>query len=195
MCRQKKRHAMKRIITFVVLGHWLLFFAFHSLGALAGSLTIASISGLSDAVALFGANGASRSMPLISAGLGTASLLVATLFLWALLANVFAHADEATDGEVEKIAFGGAILVFTVLSALSIIDAEPTILLASTGCFAALILSWLATRVEVLEDIFSHQFQENSSHPPSQITSMARSMASSAAHQNLLAKIAGRERI
>ncbi len=185
---------MKRIITLVVLGHWLLFFAFHSLGAMAGSLTIASVSGLSNVVAAFGANGASRAMPLIAAGMGTAALLVSTLFLWAFLANIFADYQETTDGDVEKVAFGGAALVFTMLTALSIVDADPSNLLASTGYFAALILSWLATRVELLETVFWLAPKSyNVAQSPESI-SVARSMASSAAHHNLLAKIAGRER-
>ncbi len=185
---------MKRIITFIVLGHWLLFFVLHSLGTLAGSLTFASISGLSKAIAPFGADGAIRAMPLISAGMGTASLLVATLFLWAFLSSLLDRRTEAGDGDVEKIAFGGAALVFSMLSALAIVEADPSTLIASTGYFAALLLSWLATRMEVIETILNLGQFENASKKTSESTSVARSMASSAAHNNLLAKIAGRER-
>jgi hypothetical protein len=185
---------MKRILTLIILGHWLLFFVLHSFGALAGSLTLATMSGLSNAVAAFGANGAIRALPLVSAGMGTASLLVATLFLWALLSNLLGSQPEEGDGEVEKIAFGGAALVFTMLSALSIIDADPSTLLASTGYFVALLLSWLACKAEAFETVLPLESIAKSVSQAPAGNSVARAMASSAAHTNLLAKIAGRER-
>ncbi len=185
---------MKRIFTLIILGHWLLFFALHSLGALAGSLTVASMSSLSKVVGVFGGEGAITAMPLISAGMGTASLLVATLFLWTFLSAVFdAHADT-NDDDIENIAFGGAALVFTMLSAMSIVDADPTMLLASIGYFAALVLSWLACKVESMQSLLSASRHLQSPAQAFESNKIARAMASSAAHQNLLAKIAGRER-
>ena len=102
---------MKRILSIILLSHWLLFFLLHALGALAGSLSINTISGVSNVMSAFGAGGAIRAMPIVSEGLGTAALLVATLFLWSLLASLFEQNNEASDGEVEKIAFGGGALV------------------------------------------------------------------------------------
>lgn len=185
---------MKRIFTLIILGHWLLFFALHSLGALAGSLTIASISSLSKFASVFGAEGAITAMPLISAGMGTASLLVATLFLWAFLASVFEAQTDSNDGDIENIAFGGAALVFTMLSAMSIVDADPTMLLASIGYFAALVLSWLACKIESMQTLLTTSRFLQTPAQAFESNKVARAMASSAAHQNLLAKIAGRER-
>lgn len=185
---------MKRIFTLIILGHWLLFFVLHSLGALAGSMTIASISSLSRVVSVFGAEGAINAMPIISAGMGTASLLVATLFLWAFLTSLVDTPVDANDGDIENIAFGGAALVFTMLSAMSIVDADPTLLLASIGYFAALVLSWLACKVQSLQSLLSAMQLLQSPAQAYESNKAARAMASSAAHQNLLAKIAGRER-
>jgi hypothetical protein len=194
MCKSTKGIGMKRIFTLIILGHWLLFFVLHSLGALAGSITIASMSGLSKVVGVFGAEGAMNAMPLISAGMGTASLLVATLFLWAFLASLVDAPDDANDGDIENIAFGGAALVFTMLSAMSIVDADPTLLLSSIGYFAALVLSWLACKVQSLQSLLSASQFLQSPAQAYESNKIARAMASSAAHQNLLAKIAGRER-
>ncbi|MGL4490425.1 MAG: hypothetical protein ACRCU5_13385, partial [Rhizobiaceae bacterium] len=144
--------------------------------------------------AAFAADGAVRAMPLVSAGMGTASLLVATLFLWALLTNLLSNTSEAEDGDVEKIAFGGAALVFTMLMALAIVDADPSMLTSATGYFAALLLSWLATKVEFLENTLSMGTNPKASEQPLHNSNIARAMASSAAHHNLLAKIARRER-
>jgi hypothetical protein len=185
---------MKRIFTLIILGHWLLFFVLHSLGTLAGSMTIATISGLSKVVGVFGAEGAINAMPLISAGMGTASLLVATLFLWSFLANLVDAQGDTNDGDIENIAFGGAALVFTMLSAMSIVDADPTMLLASIGYFAALVLSWLACKIESMQTLLSTSRFLQSPAQTYESNKVARAMASSAAHQNLLAKIAGRER-
>jgi hypothetical protein len=182
---------MKRMITHIVLGYWLLFFVVHSMGAFAGSLTIATLSGLAGPAAALSVNGAMRAMPLLSAGMGMASLLVATLFLWAFLASFLERNVDSSDGEVEKIAFGGAGLVFTMLSLLALLDADPKTLLAAMAYFTALLLSWVVTRVEQLDTVAALQNVEIE-EPQSVV--VARSMASSAAHHNLLAKIAGRER-
>jgi hypothetical protein len=181
---------MKRVITFVILGHWLLFFVLHALGALAGTLTFSTLSSLSSSFSAFEAHGPMRAMPLIAAGMGLASLLAATLFLWALLATIFNSTSDGIDGEIEKTAFGGAGLVFSMLSAIAVVQADPTMLLASTGYFAALILSWSATRLEWLEMVkpLIHHIDVDPSK------TAAKTMASAAAHHNLLARIAGRER-
>jgi hypothetical protein len=194
MCTQQKGGIMKRIITFIILGHWFLFFMLHSLGALAGSLIFATTPGLSNLIAAFGAGGAIAAMPLVSAGMGTASLLTATLFFWAFLASLLAVRTKEDDGDVEKIAFGAAAVVFTMLSALAVVNADPSTLLAAMGYFAVLLLSWLATRVEWLEIAFVEGKLTQSSHQAPKSITIARTMASSAAHHNLLAKIARRER-
>ena len=126
-------------------------------------------------------------MPLISAGMGLAALLASTLFLWALLAAVFAE-PSADDADVEKFAFGSAAVVFSMLSAVSIVNSDPATLLASTVYLAALILSWSATRVEV--PLQSHEPSEDNEPVSIQV---ARAMAGDAAHENQLGRLTGRE--
>lgn len=176
---------MKRIFSILILGHWLLFFSLHAFGALAGSMTFAKLATLPFQLDGFSGTGPMRAMPLISAGMGLAALLASTLFLWALLAAIFSepNTDEA---DVEKFAFGSAAVVFSMLSAVSIVNGDPAILLASTVYLAALILSWSATRVEV------PALEQSESADPVSIQ-VARAMAGDAAHENQLGRLTGRE--
>lgn len=181
----KKAPGMKRIFSILILGHWLLFFSLHAFGALAGSLTFAKLAALPFAFEGFVGTGPMRAMPLISAGMGLAALLASTLFLWALLAAFFAE-PSADEEDVEKFAFGSAAVVFSMLSAVSIVNGDPAMLLASTVYLAALILSWSATRVEV-----PSQEQSEKNDPVS--IQVARAMAGDAAHENQLGRLTGRE--
>jgi hypothetical protein len=176
---------MKRIFSILILGHWFLFFSLHAFGALAGSLTFAKLAALPFSFDGFDGAGPMRAMPLISAGMGLAALLASTLFLWALLAAVFAE-PAIDDADVEKFAFGSAAVVFSMLSAVSIVNGDPATLLASTVYLAALILSWSATRVEI-----PAQSPEEDNEPVS--IQVARAMAGDAAHENQLGRLTGRE--
>ncbi len=71
---------MKRIFSILILGHWFLFFSLHAFGALAGSMTFTSLAALPFSVDGLEAGGPMQVMPLISAGMGLASLLASTLF-------------------------------------------------------------------------------------------------------------------
>ena len=179
---------MKRIFSILILGHWVLFFALHAFGALAGTLTFARLASLPLSISGFEGIGPMRAMPLISAGMGLAAMLAATLFLWALLAAIFGTSDVDASQDVEKFAFGGAATVFSMLSAVSIVQADPSALLASTVYFAALILSWSATRIEA--PVIKPVERETEEHPS---VTVARSMAGDAAYQNQLARFSGRE--
>jgi hypothetical protein len=173
---------MKRIFSILILGHWLLFFSLHAFGALAGSLTFTKLAALPFAFEGFDGAGPMRAMPLISAGMG---LLASTLFLWALLAAIFSE-PSVDDADVEKFAFGSAAVVFSMLSAVSIVNGDPAMLLASTVYLAALILSWSATRVEI-------PLQESSEDNDPVSIQVARAMAGDAAHENQLGRLTGRE--
>jgi hypothetical protein len=176
---------MKRIFSILILGHWLLFFSLHAFGALAGSLTFTKLAALPFAFEGFDGAGPMRAMPLISAGMGLAALLASTLFLWALLAAIFSE-PSVDDADVEKFAFGSAAVVFSMLSAVSIVNGDPAMLLASTVYLAALILSWSATRVEI-------PLQESSEDNDPVSIQVARAMAGDAAHENQLSRLTGRE--
>lgn len=176
---------MKRIFSILILGHWLLFFSLHAFGALAGSLTFTRLTALPFSIDGLDADGAWQAMPLISAGMGLAALLASTLFLWALLAALFAVPSQ-DDADVEKFAFGSAAVVFSMLSAVSIVNSDPAMLLASTVYLAALILSWSATRVEVIAADRSEKEDPLS-------VQVARAMAGDAAHENQLDRLTGRE--
>lgn len=181
---------MKRIFSTLILAHWFLFFALHAFGALAGTLTFARMALLP--LAWSGVEGAGplRAMPLISAGMGLAALLAATLFLWALLAAVVGSADAVGERDVEDFAFGGGALVFTMLSAVSIVQADPAGLLAASVYFAAMILSWSATKVEAPAAAAVAVAPEEF---PS--VTVARAMAGDAAYQNQLVRFSGREQM
>jgi hypothetical protein len=183
----KKAPDMKRIFSILILGHWLLFFLLHAFGALAGSLTFTKLAALPFAFEGFDGAGPMRAMPLISAGMGLAALLASTLFLWALLAAIFSE-SSVDDADVEKFAFGSAAVVFSMLSAVSIVNGDPAMLLASTVYLAALILSWSATRVEV-----PLQVAEPSEDNDPVSIQVARAMAGDAAHENQLGRLTGRE--
>lgn len=179
---------MKRIFTILILGHWVLFFALHAFGALAGTLTFAKLASLPLALTNFEGAGAMRAMPLISAGMGLAAMLAATLFLWAFLAALVGAVETDGGQDVEKFAFGSGATVFSMLSAVSIVNADPAALLASTVYLSALILSWSATRVEQSAATENLNSEET-------VTSLqvARSMAGDAAYQNQWARFSGRE--
>ena len=184
---ENKAASVKLIFSILIRGHWFLFFSLHAFGALAGSLTFAKLAALPFSFDGFDGAGPMRAMPLISAGMGLAALLASTLFLWALLAAVFAE-PSADDADVEKFAFGSAAVVFSMLSAVSIVNSDPATLLASTVYLAALILSWSATRVEV--PLQSHEPSEDNEPVSIQV---ARAMAGDAAHENQLGRLTGRE--
>lgn len=179
---------MKRIFSIMILAHWFLFFVLHAFGALAGTLTFARLAALPLAWSGFEGAGPLRAMPLISAGMGLAALLAATLFLWALLAAIIGSADAEGGRDVENFAFGGAALVFSMLSAVSIVEADPSGLLAATVYFAALILSWSATKVEA--PVVAIVEAEPEEFPS---VTIARAMAGDAAYQNQLVRFSGRE--
>ncbi len=179
---------MKRVFSILILGHWFLFFMLHAFGALAGTLTFARLTSLPLAFSGFEGAGPMRAMPLISAGMGLAAMLAATLFLWAILAAMIGTRDPEASQDVEKFAFGGAATVFSMLSAVSIVQADPSALLASTVYLAALILSWSATRIEA--PLLAAKEVEVEEHPS---VTVARNMAGDAAYQNQLARFSGRE--
>ena len=179
---------MKRILTIIIHFHWLVFFAFHALGSLAGTLTFAGMVKQGHFVLSFGNQGPMQAFPLLSAGLGTASLLVAVLFFWAFLNSLFGDDSELLDGEVDKMAYGGGVLVFSALTGIALIEANPDMLIASTAYFAALILSWAATRLESLS--FLREGKQAKDTTPA----VARIMAAAASHPHRLAHVAGRER-
>ena len=181
---------MKRVLTNIIHFHWLVFFAFHALGALAGTLTFAGLARQGQNLLSIGSTGPMRAFPLLSAGLGTASLLVAVLFFWALLNSLFSSESDLLDGEVDKLAYGGGALVFSALTGIALIEANPDMLLASSAYFAALLLSWAATRIE------SMQIRSDGTAALAEATSpaVARIMAAAAAHPHEIAYVARRER-
>lgn len=179
---------MKRMLTILIHFNWLVFFAFHALGSLAGSLTFGGIMRAGQMSLSSGATGPMRAFPLVSAGLGTAALLVSVLFAWAFLNSIFGREADLIDGDVDKMAYGGGALVFSALSAIALVDADPAVLSTSTACFAALILSWIATRIEISGAMNAITVQKDTAPAVAQI------MASAAAHPHRLAHIARRER-
>ena len=181
---------MKRIVPILILAHWFLFFTLHAFGALAGTLTFARLAAMPLAWSGLEGAGPLRAMPLISGGMGLAALLAATLFLWALLSAIVGTTDTQGGRDVENFAFGGASLVFSMLSAVAIVQANPSGLLAATVYFAALILSWSATRVEA-------PVAASIAAAPEEIPSVtiARAMAGDAAYQNQLVRFSGREQV
>lgn len=173
---------MNRMITSLILGHWLLFFLFQAMDNFAGSFPVSA------------AQGAARTIQLNLEGTGYVALFVSALFLWALLSRLFEQRHALPAGHAEKIAFSGGALMFSVLSALAVLKEQPAEVLAATGYFTALIMSWVATRVEGIGAVSICAAGDPASKQLSQSVMFAKMMASGASHNNLLAKIAGRER-
>ena len=99
-------------------------------------------------VAGFEATGPMRAMPLISAGMGFAALLAATLFMWAFLAALVSGNEvDAAEGRRKICLRQCRNGLFHALSRFHR-QRDSAMLLASTVYLAALILSWSATRVE-----------------------------------------------
>ena len=174
---------MQRIISNMIIGYWLAFFAVHAAGQFSG-LMFPLRSATS---ALFYSNGLAADVPMINYGLGLASIIIAVLFAWALLANTKSSATLNRKEEIEAYAFGGAGLVVSALTTLAITHSDASSLLSSSVYFGCLVISWTALR-QSLEARHSADEDVDVKSP-----TFAQQMAQGAAHHNHLAKIAGRE--
>lgn len=179
---------MKRAFTNLILAYWLVFFAGHAIGALTGSV---NFQGLFVAYApSYGGNELLQGFPILNAGLGNASLVAAVMFLWAMLTGIAGNHEEEADGEVDKLAFAGGALVFLALTAIAIIQARPELFAASNSYFAAIVLSWTATRLESGFHVAGKVSQSDADRS----LAFARSMAQAASHPHRLAFLAKRDR-
>ena len=133
---------MQRIISNMIIGYWLAFFAVHAAGQFSG-LMFPLRSATS---ALFYSNGLAADVPMINYGLGLASIIIAVLFAWALLANAKSSATLNRKEEIEAYAFGGAGLVLSALTTLAITHSDASSLLSSSVYFGCLVISWTALR-------------------------------------------------
>ena len=176
---------MKRMFTLAILFHWMMFFALHAFGAVAGTIGFTTFNLFS----LFAGNGPMRAMPMISAGMGIVSLLAAVLFAWALLVALFQRVEgDACELDLEKAAFASSAVVFSILSLIAIVNADPVMLSSATIYFAALIVSWGAASVEwELLSARAIKFKEN------EAARHARMMAGEAAWNMNLTRISGRK--
>lgn len=176
---------MKRMFTLAILFHWMMFFTLHAFGAVAGTIGFASLRQFS----LFEGDGPMRAMPMISAGMGVVAMLAAVLFAWALLVAFLQPTEaEASELDLEKAAFASSALVFSILSLIAIVNADPVMLSSATIYFAALILSWGAASVEwELLSARAVKFKEN------EAARHARMMAGEAAWNLNLRRISGRK--
>jgi hypothetical protein len=176
---------MQRIISNMVLGYWLAFFAVHAAGQFGGVLSPKRSTG----DALFYASGLAIEVPMTNYGLGLASIIIAVLFAWALLANAKSSVASDRKEQVEAYAFGGAGLVLSALTTLAIMHSDASSLLSSSVYFGCLLISWTAMR-QGLEPRRSSDEKSDTSTP-----TFAQLMAQGAAHHNHLAKIAGRDMV
>lgn len=176
---------MQRIISNMILGYWLAFFAVHAAGQFGGFMFPVRNAG----DVLFYASGLATDVPMTNYGLGLASIIIAVLFAWALLANVNGSTSLSRKEEVEAYAFGGAGLVLSALTTLAIMHSDASSLLSSSVYFGCLMISWTALH-QNLES--RHIADENADATEPTI---AQQMAQGAAHHNHLAKIAGREMV
>ena len=176
---------MKRIFTLAILFHWMMFFALHAFGAVAGTVGFTTFNLFS----LFDGNGPMRAMPMISAGMGVVALLAAVLFAWALLAAWSQPVEgDTSELDLEKAAFASSALVFSILSLIAIAKADPIMLSSSTIYFAALVVSWGAASVEwELLSIRAMKLKE------SEAARHARMMAGEAVWNMNLTRISGRK--
>ncbi len=176
---------MQRIISNMILGYWLAFFAVHAAGQF-GGIMFPARSAIS---ALLYMGAGPSDVPITNYGLGIASIIIAILFAWALLANATGGASSRRKDEIESYAFGGAGLVLSALTTLAIVHSDATALLSSSVYFGCLLISWTAMRqsLEPRQGINPDLSSTNST--------IAQQMAQGAAHHNHLAKIAGREMV
>ncbi len=176
---------MQRTISNMVLGYWLAFFAVHAAGQFEGLI----FPMRSAANALFYANGLTTDVPMTNYGLGLASIIIAVLFAWALLTNAKPLVAMSRKEQVEAYAFGGAGLVLSALTTLAIMHSDASSLLSSSVYFGCLLISWTAMR----QGLAPRPAADENSDATS--PTLAQQMAQAAAHQNHLAKIAGREMV
>jgi hypothetical protein len=174
---------MQRIISNMVLGYWLAFFAVHAAGQFGGLMF--PTRNATDA--LFNASGQATDVPMTNYGLGLASIIIAVLFAWALLANANRSVALGRKEEVEAYAFGGAGLVLSALTTLAILHSDASSLLSSSVYFGCLLISWTAMH----QGLESRPVDDE--HADATSPTIAQQMAQGAAHHNHLAKIAGRE--
>lgn len=176
---------MKRIFTLAILFHWMMFFALHAFGALAGKLEIAQFYPFSGQ----GTAGAAPAMPVTAAGLGLVALLASALFTWAFLALVLrSDAPNRPDLELEKLAFGCSAVIFTALSMIAIISSEPMMLLYSTSYYTALLVSWAVSALE-----YDRMSARADWFKETEAVRHARKMAGEAAWNINLTRISGRK--
>jgi hypothetical protein len=176
---------MQRIISNMILGYWLAFFAVHAAGQF-GGLMFPKRRAES---ALFAPSGLTTNVPMTNYGLGLASIIIALLFVWTLLANAKSSVTSSRKDEIEAYAFGGAGLVISALTTLAIMHSDSSSLLSSSVYFGCLLISWTAMR----QGLEPRHLADESSDTTS--LTFAQRMAQGAAHHNHLAKIAGREMV
>lgn len=176
---------MKRIFSLAILFHWMMFFALHAAGAAAGRLDPGGFVAFS----LFEGMGPMRALPLVSAGLGFVCLLAAVLFAWTL-ATVYMQVNcgEPQETELERAAFASSALVFSVLSLIALVRADPDMLMSATAYFAALLVSWAVASVEW--ELLSARAAR---HKETEAARHARMLAGEAAWHMNLTRISGRK--
>lgn len=174
---------MQRVISNMILGYWMIFFGLHAAGSYLGILNVENPS----FYVLVKTSGLFRSLPMVTYGLGLASIIVAGLFIRALTCRTGTNTNDLHREKVETFAFGAAGMVFSSLSTLSILHSDPQALLSSSVYFGALLISWVAIKqgVTIAGAIEFKQPDFTRAH--------AIKMAKAAAHQIKLSQIAGRE--
>lgn len=174
---------MQRIISNMILGYWMIFFGVHAAGTYLGILNVENPS----LYVLVKTSGLFRSLPMVTYGLGLASIIVAGLFVRALTCRTGTKSDDIFREKVETFAFCGSGMVFSSLSTLAILHSDPQALLSSSVYFGALLISLVATK----QGVVSAGALEHSQ--PAFTKAHAIKMAKAAAHQIKLSQIAGRE--
>lgn len=170
---------MKRFLTFAILFHWMMFFALHATMALAGASFIGFLA----------PSASPESLPMVESGMGIVSILAAVLFSWALLSALSQRtAANASELDLERVAFASSAFVFSALSMMAIIRADHEALLSSSAYFAALLVSWAASSVEwELLSVRALKLSET------EASRHARKLAGDASWQSGLGRISGRK--
>jgi hypothetical protein len=177
---------MKRVFALAILLHWMMFFTLHAIGSVTGTFNPMFFHGIS----LFDGLGPMRAMPLIASGLGAACALAAILFGWAALEAVRTTSDDETaQFEIERAAFGSSVILFSLLCLTAIIKADPGLLSAATGYFAAVLVSWSAAYFE-----WQTMLSRAAKHDATRAARHARAKAGDAVFHLNLTRITGRER-
>lgn len=177
---------MNRILTLFVCLHWaVVFVALTLLAGLHGGENFAAV------LAAIGIRFSVDAMPepaglcaLLAVGFG----IVASLFLWALVTGLLdRRVEESETDEVARLAFGGAVAVFTLVFLGCAAGAEVIGLYRSMALeIGALLASYLA--------ICAERRMVAAVSASNRTGAAARTMALHAAHDSLLARLGGGRR-